>query len=174
MKSPKVWLVAFLGMACVGCGEKPLALYTSPAGKFKVMFPGGAPKTQSVSGQKNVQVSVYSVEGFSYGYVVTHYDFPADKDFPEGEASQKEGLATEVDGLFSGSQGQKATSSMIKLQDKYHGMEYTGTWKKPKSLNGRGRVIFVGRRVFNIVVAGSPEKVNSEMATQFLNSFKAD
>ena len=53
-------------------------------------------------------------------------------------------------------------------------MEYTGTWKKPKSLNVRGRVIFVGRRVFNIVVAGSPEKLNSEMATQFLNSFKAD
>jgi hypothetical protein len=170
MKSPKIWLVAFLGFACAGCGEKPFADYNSPGGRFKVLFPG-APKTQSVAAKAGVNVTVYSVESFFWGYVVTHYDLPAGANNIPVDAL-KQTLNAEIDGMFTGAQGQKASSKPVRAQNNHDGMEYEGVWKKPKTMNVRGRTFIVNNRVFNVVVAGSAEKVNSDIATKFLDSFQ--
>jgi hypothetical protein len=151
--------------------ETPIAEFRDPSGKFKAMFPG-KPKVQQVVGQNNVKVIVIAVESDSFGYVITYYDLPADlkldADF------HKQGLPTEVDGIFAGAKGKKESSKLFKLQDRFHGMEYTGTWTKPKDLNVRGRVIFAGSRIYNVIVAGSADKLKTEATTKFLDSFKIE
>jgi hypothetical protein len=165
MKAAKLCFVAALGFLVIGCGEKPLTEYSNPAGKFKILFPG-SPHTQTVKGLNNINVNVFSVESSSGAYVLNYYDSP----LPLAGVPVSE----EVKGFYSGLNGQKQTENAITLQEKYSGAEHTGTVTKPKNFNARGRSFIVGNRVYNVVVIGDAEKVKSETATKFLDSFKVD
>jgi hypothetical protein len=171
MRSHKIWLVALLGLASAGCGEKPLEPFKSPDGKFSVMFPG-TPKTQDRIGHNDIKFTSFSVEGLSWGYFVTHYDLPGTiKVTPN---NLMEILNAEIDGAFRQAQGEKKSSKPVRLQDAHDGIEFAGIFAKPQKMDVRGRMFIVNNRMYNVMVLGSADRVNSDMATEFLGSFKAN
>ena len=171
MKFPKIWLGALLGIICIGCGDKPFAEYNPPGGKFKIQFPG-TPKVSTIPAQNNTQVTMHGVEGFSGGYMVNHYDAPGP--VPQDADFAQKALSEDIKGMFSAkAKGTVQSQKNIKLQGQYHGIEYVGTITSPRTMDIRGRIYLVGSRVYNTTVMGSTEKVNSENANKFLDSFQA-
>ncbi|MBI2804336.1 MAG: hypothetical protein HYX68_05050 [Planctomycetes bacterium] len=171
MRAPKFVAVALLALLFVGCGEKPLTEYSDGPGKFKVLFPG-SPKVETTTGQNNVHVKVFSVESFSWAYTLNYYDSPIP--LPKDPNFTQLAMTKEVEGIYTGLKGQKASQTSVKLQNQYAGLDHSGTVTKPKNLNVRGRIYIVGNRVYNILVMGSADKVKGETATKFLDSFKAE
>src|SRR5204863_3935717 len=134
--------------------------------KYKVLYPG-KPTLQQVQGQNNVQVHLTAVEGPNWAYTVNYYDSATP--LPQTDEFAKKGLPQEAMGLFQG-KGELKMHKFIKLQQKYHGIDYTGNFTKPFEAQVRGRSFIVGDRVYNVIVIGSAEMVRGETAQKFLDS----
>lgn len=169
MRLAKGCLLFLLCGALAGCGEKPLAEFKDPGGKFTIQFPG-TPKSLTTKGQGGISVNVLTVEGSSWAYTLTYYDIQAN--VPDNDNAATIALFHEVGGIYEGLKGKEDNHEVIKLQDQYVGAEHSGTATHPKDLKVRGRTYLVNNRVYTMIVLGNDDKIKSETATKFLDSFK--
>jgi len=156
---------------CLGCGETPLTEFKSPDGKFTVLFPG-TPKTSEQTGKAGVKVKSFECASSSGSFLINFYDSPVP--IANDPALHDKFTPLEAQGLVTGLGGTMGPTNVVKLQDKYQGVEYSSDVTKPRTGKLRGRTFIVDQRVYNLIVVGKEGTVNSELATRFFDSFKAN
>ena len=157
----------FLFAALAGCQQKAFQPYKSPDGKFEAIFPG-EPKIDAKAAA-GVSVKMYSVEAWNKAYMVGWADLP----IPtwESESRTNSRLFDARDGALAAVNAKSnGTTKVIKLQDRFPGIEFGGS---ADDKHVRAQVYLVGHRLYQvIIVGGAPEVLTSTEAEEFLAAFK--
>jgi tetratricopeptide (TPR) repeat protein len=134
----------------------------SEEGRFTAAFP----KLPSQQRQKiaspvgNVELSTLSYEGDGLAYVVGYFDLPQD------------GILTIDNAATAYANGRKATlvSQKAIMVGGVAGREVVA--RLPDNRLSRVRLVFVGPRLYQVIVDGPADLVNSAQTTGYLDSFK--
>ncbi len=146
-----------------------LILFESKEGKFSIRLPA-KPKSDTTTvgdaGETQVQFTTEAANGV---YLVSYQDNPN----LEGKSPKEIAAALELgrDRLKEVFAGEFLENKTITLDEKHPGLRFRLTMPLAK---GEARCTFymVGTRLYQILVIGVPEFVNSTQATEVINSFK--
>lgn len=157
--------LALLGAAflAVGCGSAALTDFESKEHKFKVKMPG-TPKVQNQN-VGGLQQNIYLVEERNGAYMVFHQENPF-----SGAGLEKQMLEGAVTGLSS--KGSVKSKTDIMLEGKYPGVDVHFGVTTPKAGEGRDRIYIVGNKLYQVMVIGSADFVNSDTSKKFMDSFQ--
>lgn len=137
----------------------------SPDGKFEIMMPAD-PKdaSQNVEGLK---VKIWAAEsGKSGAYLVSSTELPANP----GEKEIDEVLKQSAQGQIKGMGGKEKKTTAIKL-DKYKGLEVEAEIPARMGVS-LSRVYIADGHLYQLIVIGEKEFVESKEAKKFMDSFK--
>jgi hypothetical protein len=166
LRSSYIVLTSLPLLLC-GCQKSEFKEFSPPNQGFKVQMPG-KPKerTENLGGTK---LTMYVIEQRNGAYMVGGVDLP----IGEGESEEmiQERLNGSRDGALKNVGGTLISEKKITLSGKYPGREFSA---KIPNKNGeiRTKIFVVGRRLYQMVVVGTPSWANSADATKFLNSFE--
>jgi hypothetical protein len=154
-------------------GQEPAQFkeFTANDGGFTVLMPD-TPKEDktdlaTADGTKVVQYQ-YLVDGGTKAHLVTYQDNPAAVEKADQVQKVLEGGR---DNAVTNLKGKLLLSKELKLADKHSGMEFQIEVPSLKSIY-RSRIYLVGKRLYQIVVLGPKEFVDSKESDSFLDSFK--
>lgn len=168
MKLPAIFLLCF-SLAVTVCFAGEAIEHADADGKYKVFFPA-KPKLSAVKGRANLTIYYSAVERADSTLTVNYYDIPVD--LPGNDDFVKRGLLSEARTLLTRSGGELKDHRYVKFQKDYWSIEYGGPVAKPFPAQMRARSVAVGKRIYNVVVLGSPDFIKSEAATKFFDSFQ--
>jgi hypothetical protein len=164
----RVAVIAFaVAAALAGCQQKAFQPYKSPDGKFEAIFPGD-PKVEAKAAA-GVSVKMYSVEAWNKAFMVGWADMP----IPtwETEARTNSRLFDARDGALAAVNAKSSgTTKVIKLQDRFPGIEFGGS---SDDKHVRAQIYLVGHRMYQVIIVGASEEIlKSTEAEEFLTAFK--
>jgi hypothetical protein len=153
------------GLVLAGGCKRELKDFTSAEGKFKVKMPG-TPKesSQAVAG---TNLKMYSVEERNGGYMVAFSDVPMGANEPEAQIQSR--LDGARDGMIRNVNGKLQSESKVTLQGKYPGRDVRADIPDKKGVL-RCKFYLVDRRLYQVMVVGTPSFCDSSEANQFLDS----
>lgn len=162
--------VATLLMGCDAMKPPAFERFTSKAGRFSVMMPGKPKKqTQNVpSAVGNIKMDVYSVDRFSYAYLVMTSDMPTPRKLKDDEIRQV--LNDARDGALGQTKGKLVKETEITI-DGYIGKEIEITAPEVKGM-ARNRMYWVDGRLYQVMVVGPKSTIHSDDTEKFYASFK--
>jgi hypothetical protein len=161
-----LFVVALGTLALTGC-KRPTE-FTSTEYKFKATFPG-SPKVDEQTAL-GVKFKMFSTDSRNGGVAVGVADMPIPPN--EAEAEIQKRLDGARDGAIQNVGGKQRSSDRITLDGKYPGREFSADLTKPANAQLRARIYLVGTRLYQVLVVGTSNYVNSAEANTFLNSFK--
>ncbi len=168
----RVLFVVALAATATGC-QKPMEDFTSKEWKFQARFPG-KPETKQKAGPFGTQMTMFLTESRDGGYIIGVADMPIPADEPQTQIQAR--LDGARDGAVRNINATLESSNAITLQEKFPGRELTA--KLPPQPNGpkdgilRGRIFLVGKRLYQVLIIGTPAYVNSAKSAEFMDSFK--
>lgn len=158
-------LMITVGVAFAGCAEPPPPEFVSKQHKFKARF-GSEPTVT----QNNLTKSMtYAVERPDGALTVAITDLPIPDDDPRERIPLY--LNQAKDDLILAARGTETSDNSTTLAGKYPGREFTATFRGPQPGMLRARIYLVGKRLYQVMVLGTEEYVNSPTANAFLESF---
>ena len=133
---------------------------------FKALFPGEAKfKEEKIRGS---MVRLWLFDEKDLGFAITTTDIPSET-FKGANRTVVEQLELFRDGAIANLRAEKIAAKDLRLTDKYPGREVEAKLPRDKKFL-RARFFLVDQRLYQIMVIGSEEEVNSAEATQFLES----
>lgn len=161
--------VAAASLAYPGCsGNPPLSPYGSAKQGFHVLMPGGKARVTSETGRNGMECTVHAAGDSDGEIAVIHYDWP----IPFTESVAQKTMRRDIDQVVEAYGGHGVSSKPFTLPTGQTGLEYQANITKPRAGKVRGRTIIDGTRVYNALVVGTADKVDSADATKFLDSFE--
>jgi hypothetical protein len=161
MKSPYFYLGPLvIALLVGGCGKPEWKEFSSPEGKFKVLFPG-APKSETRPAGP-LTLKAHAVELRDGVYVVSYADLPPGNPFDysasiRGMAAPWGGkVLSETDVTVEGTRG------------KGFEMEVTN----PRKGYATGRIVVISGRLYQIFALGNNMRASEPDVQKFLDSFK--
>jgi hypothetical protein len=151
-------------LVLAGCAEPPPWEFVSKEHKFKVRFGSEPVVTKGGAFTKN---TIYSVERPDGALTVVVMELPdeiAPENVPLLLKKAKEQALLEVNGT-------ETSDSTAPLAGKHPGREFTATFQGAHPGVLRARVCLVGKRLYQVMVLGTEEFVNSRNAKAFWESF---
>jgi hypothetical protein len=149
-----------------GCQDGQMREYTSPDGQFKVLFPG-KPKEETQLGIGGLMKKV-SVSRRDGAYVVTAQEVKIAPD--AAPAVLEDRLDGVRNGAVSNIRGKLLREEKITLAGRYPGRDIVAEMPEQVGLL-RDRLYLVGDRLYQVMVMGRREWVESPDAQRFLDSF---
>jgi hypothetical protein len=139
--------------------------FVSPAGKFRVLMPGTpSQKSQRIG---PVSLTMYTLKTPGGAYMVGFCDVPIPMNEPDWKTQQR------LDGARNGAVGNVGGVLRKDTRIRLHGRE-PGREIEANLPGGRGviraRFYVADRRMYQVMVVGTPAWVNSADATRFLDS----
>jgi len=155
----------------IGCGKAEFKEYVSTAGKYKVQMPG-TPKeeTQNLKGPngENLSLSTATVTKRDGGFAVMFSDLS----IPAGESEEQTQMRLDVsrEGALKTIKGKLIKETKIALDGKYPGRDIEAASPDGKQ-SVRMRIYYVGTRLYQVMLVGTPTSIASPDAAKFLDSF---
>lgn len=159
--------LALAAIVFAGCADAPTE-FVSRADKFKAQF-GATPQTseRTVGGTRSV---TYKVESSAGARSVTITSLPVKGDEPPEFTSWA--LDSAKGDLIRAAGGKEESSRSNVLAGKYPGREFSASITQPTKGAMRARIWLVGGRLYQVMVIGTDDFVNTDATGEFLNSFQ--
>jgi len=162
-------MLAFVFMAFIGaCGHRQWAEYTPSDGSFVALFPVTPTKaTKTVNTAIGpMDITIYAASELSLAYSVAVVDYPADHVQQVGAAGL---LDSARDGAVANTQGTLLSEEILNIRGN------PGRELKVSAAGGKGtarcKLVLVGNRLFQVIVAGPSDKSYAPEVRRFLDSF---
>jgi hypothetical protein len=115
-----------------------------------------------------IAMTTFMIEDRNGGYMIAFADMPISGNEPEQQLQMR--LDGSRDGALGNVKGSLTKESRITLAGTFPGRDIEGTVPQMKGAL-HARIFIVGRRLYQLLVIGTPSWVNSSDATKFLDSF---
>jgi hypothetical protein len=158
-------LALIVAAGFVGCAEPPPQEFLSVEHKFRVRF-GRPPKVEEKG--EVVRSVVYAVRSRDGLLAVIVTDLPRPDDDPADRVPVY--LANARNDLMRATGGTLTADEAVVLAGKHPGRALTARVTVPQSGVLRGRLYFVGKRLYQVTAVGTDAFVNAPNATAFLES----
>jgi hypothetical protein len=153
------------GTAAAANGSGSLREFVSAEGKFRVMMPGAPTQKRQQLGP--ISLAMYTLENRDGAYMVGYCDVPIPANEPEAMTQRRLDGARE--GAIRNINGGLIKENRIWLHGREPGREIEAN--VPGKGIIRARFYVAGRRMYQVIVIGTPALVHSADATRFLDSF---
>jgi len=161
-------LLAACALLAPAVSAKDFQEYSSADGKYKVQFPG-KPKEQTQNAPGGIAMKIAGVEERTGAYMVMYSDMPIPEKEPDAKIQDR--LEGAILGIVQNNGGTVMKKDRTTLNGKYPGRDFQAKITRPMAGMVRGKIVLVGRRLYQVMVLGTTEFAGSADATRFLNSF---
>lgn len=147
----------------------PDEAFVSKAGNFKVSI-RGKPTEKEQSLPRGTPVFYYIWEREGTAFVIAYSNHSAAE--TENEERLQELIDIFLNGSLRAQNAKVSQESRVKVANRYVGRDIMASYTTNPSTKLRGRLFFVGQRLYRLMVTGTQEVVEGEEVNRFFETFE--